>query len=251
MSLAHNQKGFTLVELMIGMAISLIIMAGAVYVFSETSKASLYEIRAARAMEQARSILQGISNDVRRAGYRGHASRYADPAGLNEHDSTSGSEVTTVRVYDASGSLMADGATGSCILFSYNINDSTGGDVNWNGSDNEVFGYRYDSGSNTVKTLKSSSSGDDGSDLCLASSGSWESVSEAEVFEILGFEVTKDEACYDLNASGAECSGTPSKAAYVRDVVVSISGAAQSTGGEVFTFHIQNTIDLPNVGLEL
>ena len=244
----NRQKGFTLVELMIGMAISLIIMAGAVYVFSETSKASLYEIRAARAMEQARSILQGISNDVRRAGYRGHASRYADPAGLNEHDSTSGSEVTTVRVYDASGSLMADGATGSCILFSYNINDSTSGAVNWS---NEVFGYRYDSGSNTVKTLKSSSSGNDGSDLCLASLGSWESVSESEVLEILGFEVTKDEVCYDLNASGAECSGTPSKAAYVRDVVVSISGAAQSTGGEVFTFHIQNTIDLPNVGLEL
>ena len=74
-------------------------------------------------------------------------------------------------------------------------------------------------------------------------------MSESEVFEILGFEVTKDEACYDLNASGAECSGTPSKAAYVRDVVVSISGAAQSIGGEVFTFHIQYSIDLPHVGL--
>jgi len=72
MSLAHNQKGFTLVELMIGMAISLIIMAGAVYVFTQLSSVSLYETRAAKAQAQLRDVLSIVANDVRRAGFQGH-----------------------------------------------------------------------------------------------------------------------------------------------------------------------------------
>ena len=143
--LVNRNKGFTLVELMVGMAISLIIMAGAVYVFVNLSKTSLQEVRSARASQQARDVMAFIVRDVARAGYRGIEHQLNDPKGSNEFQNIS---------------VNSDG---NCISYAYNRDDVTpSGAIN-------AYAIRYQS--NEVQII---SGGD-----CDSSSG-WAGISRSE-----------------------------------------------------------------------
>ena len=141
----NSQKGFTLVELMVGMAISLIIMAGAVFVFVNLSKTSLQEVRSARASQQARDVMAFIVRDVARAGYRGIEHQLNDPKGTNEFQD------------------VFINADGNCISYAYNRYDEMpSGAIN-------TYAIRYQS--NEVQII---SGGD-----CDSSFG-WNSISRAD-----------------------------------------------------------------------
>lgn len=68
----YNQ-GFTLVEIMISMVISLILLLGVTQIFSSNKRSSQISEGLARVQENARYALKKISADMRRAGYVGCA----------------------------------------------------------------------------------------------------------------------------------------------------------------------------------
>src|SRR5690606_36209362 len=69
----HDQRGVTLVELLVAMLIGLIIMAGVVQVFQGNISASRYQDAMAIVQENARFAMEQISTDLRQAGYLGCA----------------------------------------------------------------------------------------------------------------------------------------------------------------------------------
>ena len=224
-----RQSGFTLVELMIGMAISLIIMAGAVYVFVNISQATLYQIRTSKALTHARDVMQLIARDIRRAGYEGHGLRMSTTASSNSFDSDDldldenedTTEPTSIRISAGEGAM----STG-CILYTYNEKDST------DPSDAETsYGFKY--ASDGQIWTSSSMTGSD------CRSGNWSVLTDADLLEVtdLSFELT---------------SGTTSTADSVsvtmKQVEITLTGKAKDSGGEQgTTFTLKETAFLPNL----
>lgn len=66
-----RQSGFTLVELMVALTLSLLILAGMVALFANTSSARAEIDKASRQIENGRYALQVLSEDIRLAGYYG------------------------------------------------------------------------------------------------------------------------------------------------------------------------------------
>ena len=260
-----NQKGFTLVELMIGMAISLIIMAGAVYVFTQLSSVSLYETRAAKAQAQLRDVLSIIANDVRRAGYQGHKLQMDNidkdlkinifsatqsslqsldasltslgesmtlPMGMS--DMPNGTEIT---VYDHSG-------TKNCIIYAYNHSATETNSV----LAAHVTGFRWVEGENDseVKRLKSLSGA---STLTCSGTadGDWESITSWGDDGNGELEVTGLSFDLPQKVSGANCTSSDGIDACWRTVTITISGAAKTTDGTSFETSMSRQVKLPNV----
>lgn len=130
-----KNKGFTLVELMVGMAISLIIMAGAVYVFQQITRSSLYETRQARATQQLREISNFIVKDVRRSGYRGMQNIYSIP------EAPDSDPFAVVRVVG-----------NSCIEYTYNRDEVSGA------TPTKYYGIRWDEANNQVDVCSQANS---------------------------------------------------------------------------------------------
>ena len=74
MSIGHRgrQRGLGLVELLVGIVIGLIVMAGTIFVFIGNSESSLLHMRSTRVIQQARDTMDRMVQDVRRSGYLGY-----------------------------------------------------------------------------------------------------------------------------------------------------------------------------------
>lgn len=70
-TLATNQKGFSLVELLISMAVGLILLTGMIAVFSGNKRSAELNSAMSNIQENARFALTTLSKDVRMAGYQG------------------------------------------------------------------------------------------------------------------------------------------------------------------------------------
>ncbi|OUS09943.1 hypothetical protein A9Q89_12255 [Gammaproteobacteria bacterium 53_120_T64] len=67
--LRGRARGFSLVELLIGLAVGSLILAGAITVFAKISFSGIENVRMVRLNEQLRSTLGTISREIQRAGY--------------------------------------------------------------------------------------------------------------------------------------------------------------------------------------
>jgi hypothetical protein len=67
-----RQVGLGLVELMVGIVISLIILAGTIYVFIGNTESGLFHLRSTRLVQQMRDNMDLMARDIRRAGYLGY-----------------------------------------------------------------------------------------------------------------------------------------------------------------------------------
>lgn len=63
------QKGFTLVELMVGMVVGLIVLSAVLYSFLTTAQTSVYIRQTSALMEETNSLVSLISGELRRIGY--------------------------------------------------------------------------------------------------------------------------------------------------------------------------------------
>ena len=239
----NSQKGFTLVELMIGMAISLIIMAGAVYVFTKITQVSLYEIRAVRAMDQARDVMQRMSRDIRRAGYQGHNNMWNSPEAENLFDTNLSGALKSEFSAIENETFIHVSDDKSCVLFSYNHDDDS--DVI---NEENLFGYKLEG--QQIKTLEGVD--EDGANFrCDASGTHWESITYLDVLAISSASFTLDENCVDT-VSGGVCTDSES-AVTLRSMTIAITAFSKKTGSDADENKIQielsETVDLPNVGM--
>ena len=81
-SLHDLNRGFSLVELMVALLITLILMAGIGQIFLSSKKSFLIQDTLGRMQENGRYALETVAQDVRRAGYWGGNS---DIAAIKDH----------------------------------------------------------------------------------------------------------------------------------------------------------------------
>lgn len=104
----NSQSGFTLIEVVIAMVVTLIIMVGAYSAFNSQQKSTVVQTNVSDAQQSLRAAIDFMSRDIRMAGY--------DP----EQSSNFGIVDVGFRDYD--NNLAADGT--SSIIFSWDQNEN-------------------------------------------------------------------------------------------------------------------------------
>jgi prepilin peptidase dependent protein B len=210
----QKMSGFTLIELMISIAIPLIVVLAITSLTVRSLDSANNLARTTRLEQEMRGILQVMTRDLKRAGYRS-TDDLADSIG---HGSSYDTSFQTFATEDM------DGVT-RCITYSYDRNDDGSRTTS---SPKEVFGFRY--ADNQVKELK------DGSKGCADNDpGDWETVSDDAQLLItdLRFIVTPT---VETIADTAGLLGNDATITQ-RQVLISISGRLSDDSSVVRTLH--------------
>ena len=112
------QSGYTLIELMIGMAVGLLVLSGALFLYLQIFNVSKTTLASTQLNRELSILLDTMSGEIRRHGYS--ASATGEP-------------------YQASSSARLS-ISGSCILYGYDVNADGGQD------DNEHRGFMLNAG---------------------------------------------------------------------------------------------------------
>lgn len=173
-----NQKGFSLVELMISMVIGMIIIAAAITTYTATFGANSGQMKYSRLNNDLRSVMTQITRDLRRSGYR---------SGLNTSATTSptvsGTNNITGIAYDLNGDATISSTT-------------------------ESFGYKYEAvnpGSTGCTTY--SGTGAVGA-ICTSIDGgaSWSRLTDPQVITVGANDFVVTERTPPKNISGTHCT---------------------------------------------
>lgn len=128
---AHTaMSGLTLVELMVAMSIGLVLIGGALYVYSQSSNSYRASDSIARLHETARFALDEVEASVRHAGYWGLNAATVDvPPGLVIRCTGTGTDVTAWAFGDAGVAVEASDNTYDLPCPAFNGAPRTGSDV--------------------------------------------------------------------------------------------------------------------------
>jgi len=185
----NRQRGVGLVELLIGLAIGLLIMAGAITLFAKISFSGLENTRRVQLNEQLRSTLNLMHKDIQRAGYVDAADGAATVLAV---DTVQMALFGVITIGNAAGE-----AANSCIIYSYDFDGDNFQDPE------EIFGFRL-SGTVIQRDTTSAFCAGDGGD-------GWQGFTDdAVVVQTLTFSdaaSTSYEVSRDGNGDGACDSG--------------------------------------------
>lgn len=131
----RQQRGVTLIELMIGMTLGLFIVGGVLTVYIATVKSSGDTIKQSRLNQEMMTAMNIMANDIRRAGYWGNAT--PETVATNPF-SASGNTILDVREASTNTTVnnYGSGASGDCITYAYDVDED--GSVD----DDEAFGFK-------------------------------------------------------------------------------------------------------------
>lgn len=201
--LKKQQKGLSLIELLIGLLVGTIVAAGAISVFTGSVKSSGDNINLTRLNQDLRAMMDIMERDIRRAGYV-----TSDPAtnlaSVSNNpffnpvnplfQTVSGGAITDIAVYDG----------GNCIVYAYNRDD----DANNDGvtdeipsvvDNNEQLGFRLNNGELEMRQSGTTNAN------CTDVNNSWQSITEPEVeITTLTFAL----AIAVLNVTDTDANGT-------------------------------------------
>lgn len=144
----RKQSGITLVEVLIGVTISMFIMAGVISVYGAVATSSSETLKQSRLNQEMSAMLNIMSNDIRRAGYWGGISDdlTANPYGIV--DTTTQDNTTALQIRDTTTNTFIDEkATGSCIIYSYD-SDNDGDDTV---DTDDLYGFRWSGAGNPLE----------------------------------------------------------------------------------------------------
>ncbi|WP_027159915.1 PilW family protein [Methylobacter luteus] len=187
MSITRKQQtGLSLIELMIGLLVGLVIIAGGLSVFVTSVRGQADNIKLSRLNQDMRAMMDIMVRDIRRAGFV-----TSDPAAnlISLQDNPFFGATTELAIYDS-----------TCIVYAYNRDNDSPPTV----ADNERLGFRLNDGGE----LEMRSSGTTNENC---GNGVWESITESEVeIDELVFELasttlnvssmttdTDGDGCYD------------------------------------------------------
>jgi len=192
-----RQRGFTLIEVLIGMAVGIVVVGGAIIIYVSTVQNSNDTLKSSRLNQEIGSLLLVIANDVRRAGFWGDiddTAYHLNP--FNQPNATS-----LVVIDDmASNTIQPETGQGSCLTYAYDATYLAGNAAGVI-ENTDLFGFRLN---DTVVQMRQTGVVD-GVDCvggtcnsCL--NGTWENVTDPNIIEVtaLTFDLA-DSQC--LNAS--------------------------------------------------
>ncbi|WP_374090486.1 PilW family protein [Methylomicrobium lacus] len=175
-----RQAGITLIELLIGMLVGLIVVAGGISIYIASVRGQAENIKLARLNQDMRAMMDMMERDIRRAGFvtADPATNFALLQNNPFFDGATSGATTDVAIYN----------TGSCIVYAYNRDEDPNNDGVLDEAPpavdaNERLGFRLNGNTGELEIRNSGDSNDDCAD------GEWESVTEPEV-EITGVTFT-------------------------------------------------------------
>lgn len=211
-----REAGFSLIELLVGMALGLVVMGGAVVLFASISRSTSSLVNTNKMQQEMRDVGLVMTRDIRRAGYSGivpgvdfngdgfpAAGQPSFNAQLdsvradilfNPHFTSS----ADIAVYDTSGAPGTD----DCIMFSYNLDgDLPAANTPAVVESDEWFGYRRRVvNGRGVLQMKTA-----GASPANCNSGTWVTISEDQ-FDVttLAFAMTTNEIEIENLSGGTE-----------------------------------------------
>ncbi|NRP58502.1 PilW family protein [Marinobacterium sp. xm-d-564] len=183
-----NQKGYTLIELMIGMVVGLIVLSGALFLYLQVVTVAETTLAATRLNRELGILVDSISGEIRRHGYSS-----AGSASFYQTSSTAGLSVSGDK---------------QCILYAYDGGDDDSGSDEVEG---DRKGFRKVDNAIYVKTNSVGDCNDP------PDSVNWESFSNPDAVSIAGMRV-------NLSVSSA----TDGVTIYTRTVELTVSAADPS-----------------------
>lgn len=144
-------RGFTLIELMIGIVVGTIVIAGTIALYITVIRGSAFVTQEARLVQETRVSMDLIANDIRRAGFS-HPSRIIPPNGDRPAANPFMDDDLNLTVHDGSCILLAYDPT-----FAYDIDTA---DFEAPPTEQYVFGYRLSDGAIQMLTSSMSSTQD-------------------------------------------------------------------------------------------
>jgi type IV pilus assembly protein PilW len=189
----NSQRGVTIIELLVGLAVGVLVVGGAITMYVSSIRSSNNTLAATKLNQEIAALMNVIGNDVRRAGYW-------EAATIGSFDLNPFSQPgdTLLTVYDDMTNNTAQAATGSgeCVAYAY---DATylPGNVAGTVDAADLFGFRLNG--TVVQMLQT---GIIGSLDCAA--GTWQNVTDPNLIEItaLTFDLANS-----LCLNGAEPNG--------------------------------------------
>jgi prepilin-type N-terminal cleavage/methylation domain-containing protein len=192
----RNQRGLSLIELMIGITISLIILAGVITTFVNMNTASGISIKSSRLNTELRMAASIMTRELQRSGY------------VNAWDEVNERIRTTElaafgAIGPTAGCDINAGAVCTCILYQYDADDDFVQDAN------EFYGFRINN--NRIQMKNSGAAADDD-----CNDGNWGSLTSEDIavtnltFSIPAadgevYEVDEDDGVEDGNT---DCDAT-------------------------------------------
>ena len=175
-----THQGFSLVELMIAMAVGLFLMGGVVSIFGASAKAQSESMQTARLQQELRAALSIMRTDIRRAGYWGNA---LASLGANNPFTTATTDINVL-------------SGGSCILYSYDINKDGIVDNN-----TEYFGFRLNN--NAIEMRTSGTVTDD-----CSINAEWATVTDSSIVTVtnLNFDTSNYDCSNITNSADIDCT---------------------------------------------
>jgi prepilin peptidase dependent protein B len=174
------QAGVSLIELLVGIAVGLVVIAAAVATYAVIARSGAEIFGSAKLNEELRGAIDLITSDIRRAG-SSQGEPHANPFTVID--------VTNIKIHDG----------GVCILFAYDAtfrNGTSPGDVD----DKDYFGYKLSNGAIYARKTNS-----DGSGVinCMGSGSDWERLTDEEnvLITSLTFQTTGSQ-CLNLTQAG-------------------------------------------------
>lgn len=166
-SSTHRQNGISLIEMLVGLVIALVVMSGAFAAYLAIANSSRDNIRTDRINIDTQTILQIMSNDIRRAGY----------CNSEAASSTCSTSNPFSNMHIENG----------CILYSYDSNADGAIDGG------ERYGFKMTAGVIRIRTEGTSDSD--------CSNGSWESLSDSTLMNVQNLSISTTIQC--VNGSKA------------------------------------------------
>lgn len=166
-----GQIGISLVELLIGMLVGLIVVAGGLSIFTASVRGQADNVKLSRLNQYMRAMMDIMVRDIRRAGF------------VTSDPDTNLDSLRNNPFFDDTITDLAVYNDGSCIVYTYNRNNDSPPDV----GSNEYFGFRL-SDDGKLEMRRSGSTNEN------CTNSAWESITEVEV-EITGltFALTSTE----------------------------------------------------------
>lgn len=172
----HKQRGVTLIELMIGLTVGALVMAGAITLFAKISFSGLENTRAMRLNQQLRETMDYMRRDLQRAGYV----------------STGATVVDSAAELAAMGSFGAITIGANCVAYSYDLLEDATQD------NSDLLGFRLNNG-----VLQSGTNVAD-----CGGGGNWEGISDVNVtITSLTFALAPSSIVYEANGDGVDLDG--------------------------------------------
>lgn len=176
----RHQLGLSIIELLVGVAIGLLILSGAVKLFTDNITSNRKLVLETRVNQDMRSAADLIARDLRRAGFWGN--------------STSGVVTTNSQPTAATSPYSAVSPTSTTAATEVTYNYSQGTENNVLDATNESFGFKLDSG--VLKYLQGNN---------------WQAITDRDTLRISSFSVTPVMKCvalqqYCTGGSSSSCT---------------------------------------------